>query len=109
MIKQDLLLLDCSTRTRLTLLREELTIATIDAAIVVNSVADSAGEQFGEDEEIKVKIFLSTADLKRLDIGRNDWLTNSDYTFVIVNQPVIIDKEYSVCAAKRKAAIKTTR
>lgn len=109
MFSDELNLLDCSTRTQLTLFREELPIAEIPAAVVVSAVADSSSENFGEDEEIRARIFFSTADLKRLEIGRNDWLAASECTYVIVSHPVILDSRYSVCVAKRKAAIKTTR
>lgn len=105
----DLQLLDCSTRTQLTLFREELPIAVIPAAVVTSSVTNQTSDEYGDDEEIRVKLFISTADKRRLEIGRNDWLQSPDYTFVIVNSPVECDSRYTVCNARRKAAVKSTR
>lgn len=102
-------LLDCSTRARLTLCREESPIAEIDAAIVVQSVTDNRGEEFGEDELVVARIFIARKDLERLEIGRGDWLTSKDYIYVVTNSPVRIDADYAVCKTERKAVVKTTR
>lgn len=102
-------LLDCSTRARLTLCREESPIAEIDAAIVVQSVTDQRGEEFGEDELIVARIFIARKDLERLEIGRGDWLQDKDYIYVVINSPVRIDDKYAVCQTRRKAVVRTTR
>ena len=102
-------LLDCSSRARLTLRREELTIAVIDAAIVVQTVSDQSGEEFGEDEQIAARIFFGRKDLDRLQIGRGDWLEDKDYVYVVVNTPTRLDDDYAVCKARRKAVVKSTR
>lgn len=102
-------LLDCSTRARLTLCREEYPIADIDAAIVVQSVTDNRGEGFGEDELVVARIFIFRKDLERLEIGRGDWLQDNDYIYVVTNSPVRIDANYAVCQTRRKAVVRTTR
>ena len=102
-------LLDCSTRARLKLCREESPIAEIDAAIVVQSVTDQRGEEFGEDELIVARIFIARKDLERLDIGRGDWLQDKDYIYVVTNSPVRIDDKYAVCQTRRKSVVRTIR
>lgn len=102
-------LLDCSTRARLTLCREEQPIAEIDAAIVITSVNDNRGEEFGEDELVVARIFIARKDLERLAIGRGDWLAAKDYIYVVINSPVSIDEDYAVCKTERKAVVRTTR
>lgn len=102
-------LLDCSTRARLTLCREEYPIADIDAAIVVTSVTDNRGEEFGEDELVVARIFISRKDLERLEIGRGDWLQDKNYIYVVTNSPVRINADYAVCKTQRKAVVRTTR
>ena len=102
-------LLDCSTRARLTLCREEYPIADIDAAIVVTSVTDNRGEEYGEDELVVARIFISRKDLERLEIGRGDWLQDKNYIYVITNSPVRINDDYAVCKTQRKTVVRTTR